>query len=88
MKVIRNAYFWVLIGSIAFIGLMDWNSHHHLSQDDANRIATERDESAPVVLSPFWEGFATACIVIGAFGLVYRQQHPKIRGESKNSAVD
>ena len=87
MKVIRNAYFWVLLGSIVFIGLMDWSSHFHRTQEQAYQEAEERDESAVAVLSPFWEGFATACVVIGAFGVVYRQQHPKTPSESKNSPV-
>jgi hypothetical protein len=88
MKILRNAYFWLFLGSILFIGLMDWASSFHISQRNADEIAAERDEPAPAVISPFWEGFVTAGVVVGAWVVVYRQQNPKPIPPGKGYVMD
>jgi len=34
MKFIRNAYFWLFLGSIVFIGFSYWASSTHVSQKE------------------------------------------------------
>jgi hypothetical protein len=88
MRVIRNIYFWLILGSIAFIVLMNWSASKHISQKHLNEIAAERDEVAPVAIGPFGMGFVTACIIGGAWVVVYRQKHPKPSGELRGSVMD
>jgi hypothetical protein len=89
MKLIRSAYFWLFLGSIAFIAFMDWTSSIHVTQKEWDAMAAERGEdSSPPRFGPFWDGFATACIIAGAWAVVYRQKHPKSQGELKRDDSD
>lgn len=80
MKLIRNVYFWLFLGSIAFIGFMCWASSGHMSQKDWDAVVEKYGED-PVRLGPFGMGFATACLVGGFWLTVYLTQNPKPRGK-------
>jgi hypothetical protein len=80
MKLIRSAYFWMFLGSIAFIGFSYRASSSHMSQKDWDAMV-EKYGDDPVRLGPFGMGFATACLVGGFWLTVYLTQNPTPRGK-------
>lgn len=73
MRLIRNAYFWLVLGSILFIGFMSWVSSVHVSQKEWDAMVEEHDGHDPGRIGPFGMGFLTACIVGGVWVFVYRK---------------
>ena len=80
MKLIRNVYFWLFLGSIAFIGFSYWASLGHVSQKDWDAMV-EKYGDDPVRFGPFGMGFLTACIVGGFWLRVYVAENPKPTGK-------
>jgi hypothetical protein len=81
MKLIRNVYFWLFLGSIAFIGFSYWASLGHVSQKDWDAMVDKYGDN-PMRLGPFGMGFITACLVGGFWSIVYLTQNPKPRGKA------
>jgi hypothetical protein len=87
MKIVRNLYFWMVLGSLAFIGFSAWVSSIHVSREDIKARQAEDDESGDIYehshasepMPPFLVGFVTACIVGGCWYAVYVQMHPPER---------
>jgi hypothetical protein len=84
MRVIKNLYFWLMLGSIAFIALSAWASSKHVSREDIEARQAEDCESGDIYehshssepLPPFAAGFVTAVIVGGFWFCVYHQMQP------------
>jgi hypothetical protein len=88
MKAIRNAYFWLFLGSVAFIAFSYWVASTPVSQKEWNAMAKGLSDPPSKPPSEFWMGFGTACIVAGAWVVVYRQKHPKSKGELRRDDSD
>lgn len=80
MKLIRNVYFWLFLGSIAFIGFSCWVSSIHVSQKEWDAMV-EKYGDDPVRIGPFGMGFLTACIVGGFWLRVYVVENPRPTGK-------
>ena len=80
MKFIRNAYFWLFLGSIVFIGFSYWASSTHVSQKEWDAMV-EKYGDDPARIGPFGIGFLTACIVGGFWLRVYVVENPRPTGE-------
>jgi FtsH-binding integral membrane protein len=74
MRLVKSLYFWLVLGTVAFISFAAWSSSVHVSQRD--REAREEDGGASDRIPPFAAGFATAAIVGGFWFAVYVQSHP------------
>jgi len=73
MRVIRNVYLWMVLGSLAFVWLMGRSSSVHLTKQEAQEMREEREDEGkdPDGMPPFAMGFATACILGGFWYAVY-----------------
>jgi hypothetical protein len=88
MRVIRNIYFWLILGSIAFIGFMSWVSSVHVSQKEWDAMVEEHDGRDPGRIGPFGMGFATACVLGGFWFAVYLKHGLKPSGELRGFVRD
>ena len=80
MKLIRSVYFWMFLGSVAFIGFMCWGSSSHMSQKEWDAMVEEYGDD-PARIGPFGIGFVTACIVGGFWLRVYVVGNPRPTGK-------
>ncbi|MBB5329448.1 hypothetical protein HDF14_003066 [Edaphobacter lichenicola] len=77
MRLIKSLYFWLVLGTVAFVAFAAWSSSVQVSQHDRESREEEGESSDRV--PPFAAGFATAAIVGGFWFAVYHQMHPKSR---------
>ena len=67
MRLVRNVYFWLVLGTIAFIGGMAWSSSswEHMSRKDRDEARADREaeDKDPEPITGFGAGFMTACAV-------------------------
>lgn len=75
MRIVRNGYFWMVLGTIAFVWLMSRSASVHVSRQDMEEIQAEREADGKDTdrLSPFGMGFMTACAVGGFWFAVHCQ---------------
>jgi hypothetical protein len=91
MRIIRNLYFWLVLGTVVFVGFMDWSSSVRISRRDREDIQAERElegEDSTEPLSGFGAGFVTACIVGGFWFGVYHETHPPERKRELRNEED
>jgi hypothetical protein len=86
MRVIRNLYFWLILGTVVFVGAMAWSSSTHVSRQD--REAREEEGESSDRLPPFAAGFATACVVGLFWFAVHCELNPPERKEKPSSKTD
>jgi threonine/homoserine/homoserine lactone efflux protein len=77
MRVVKSLYFWLVLGTAAFIAFAAWSSSGHVSQRDQE--AREEDGGSSDRMPSFAAGFVTAVVVGGFWFSVYHQMHPPER---------
>jgi hypothetical protein len=77
MKTLRNVYFWLVLGTIAFVGISDCASTNHVTRaNKETAVDADGDPRTDTHLPPFWAGFITAVIVGGFWFCIYHQMNP------------
>ena len=86
MQIFRKRYFWRILGTLAFIGLMGWSSSMHVSREQLDDVQDEEVATGQIYeqprgepLPPFLAGFSTACLVGAYWYLSESTKHPKQR---------